>query len=402
MGRIIKYNISKSDSIGTRTKSVSFTSSGGSSNGSTTTDTSDVNCRLWGNDFNGNDIDSTLYVYGDIYLYNSNSADDDVADDDDDFNDGTSGGGLLDDDEDEEQEATGTLFSYGVESTDIYAKEKLWIHYPTLRDRKENVADLIKNNADKIATNAANIQTNKNNIASNKAEIDALKGRVSAAETNITNISNHQANQDVMINANVQEILELKNKVGTNETNITNLYEIVGGNEGEGLLTEARVLELIKANAPTADVNAPVVLFSGTIYSDNNDGDKTWRTWFTKEADSSYHSGLFYLSMTYVEKDSIPALQIELKPKYGWSVKPTSVNAMVTKTHDYNVSTSQKGGNPRSRGYWMTGGVIDDKVYLGAWRTQDDNNDSVRFDVLPYRCQEINLTIYGKIYKTEE
>lgn len=387
--RLIKYD-------GVSDKSIkAILANGGGSSSNNNSDLSsragsdlELDRTIWGQKDEGDDIDGSMVVNGNISIncIIPPSYDEEVDD--------------SDDGEDEEVEEGGgnlnvelKITSNEVESNDIYAKSHLYIPHPSTK-AKTDIVELLKGYDSRITNNTTN-------IAANKAEIDALKGRVSSAETNITNIITHQESQDVMINANVQEILQLKGKTSTNETNITNLYEIVGGTEGEGLLTEERVLELIKANAPTADVNAPVVLFSGTIYSDNNDGDKTWRTWFTRETDSSYHSGLFYLSMNYAEKDSIPALQIELKPKSGWSVKPTSVNAMVTKTHNYNVSTSQKGGNPRSSGYWMTGGVIDNKVYLGAWRTQDDNNDSVRFDVLPYRCQEINLTIYGKIYKTE-
>ena len=425
MKRIIKYNISKEDSIGSRTKSVSFSSNSASNSSSFEDDDKlNINCQLWGNDFNGGSIDSTMQVYGDIYLYNPNEKDDDVDEDDDDVDDGTVGGGLLgdeDDDEDEIDNSTGTLYSYGVESTDIYAKKKLWVHYPTVNDEKQNVPDLIKNNADKIATNAANIQTNKTNIANNatniaanKAEIDALKGRVTTAETNITNISNHQADQDVMINTNVVEILDLKKRTSNNEGDITNIYQMIEdiNTDIEAVTgevpTKVSQLEndahyITLDDLPEADYKTPVILFSGTFVSDNNDGSLTWQPW--KFGTYAFNAKVSSAGVGYAynaDDTRIPSIEINLYPKTGYSLKALSVSAMVTKATDYNVFTSAAGGNPRSKGYWCTGGVGENgRIYIGAWRTQDDNNDSVRWDCLGYKCQEISVTIYGTISKNE-
>ena len=71
---------------------------------------------------------------------------------------------------------------------------------------------------------------------------------------------------------------------------------------------------------------------------------------------------------------------------------------MVLETADWNAYNSVANYNARSKGYWCTGGVNGQAAYLEVWRTSDDNNDSVRFDCVPYKVKRMNITITGYAY----
>lgn len=169
--KINKYNSSKDDiTIG------AFISSSSESNSNPPT-RGGVNRKLWGNEDDGDtDIDDTMFVNGSIYLYNA-----DFSDEEDDENDDKEAPDkeyMIDEnDEGGNIYAEGKVKSKEVESDKVYGKA-LFLDYPKVGNKSENVADLIKTNVDNIAQN-------KKDIAANKTEINSLKNRVSTAETNI-------------------------------------------------------------------------------------------------------------------------------------------------------------------------------------------------------------------------
>lgn len=164
--KINKYSLSKNGTtIG------AFVSSSSSTNISSST-ISERN--LWGNDDEGGDIDSTLFVNGSLYLKVPDYSDEENGD-----NEGEKEDQFTPESDDEGGNiyADGKIKSKEVEADNVYGKS-LYLDYPKAGDKKENVADLIKTNADNIAQN-------KKDITANKKEINSLKNRVSTAETNI-------------------------------------------------------------------------------------------------------------------------------------------------------------------------------------------------------------------------
>lgn len=151
------------------------------------------------------------------------------------------------------------------------------------------------------------------------------------------------------------------------------------------------------------DKNSPVILFSGIIHSNNNDGSMTYQPWVARPLMYAQHTGVKEIKLNYLEIDGNkkPTLVIEVVPKDGWSVKATSVHSTVSLDSHCNPLVDF-GGNRRSQGYWTTGGVmpVDGNIYIQVWRTLDDNNDSTINDQIAYSAQEINLTIFGTSYKT--
>ncbi|MCH5234949.1 MAG: hypothetical protein J1E16_06615 [Muribaculaceae bacterium] len=145
------------------------------------------------------------------------------------------------------------------------------------------------------------------------------------------------------------------------------------------------------------DAECPVILFSGIIHSNNNNGSLTYQPWVVRPLCYSQHTGVSGLTLRYLKIDGVEkcTLDIEVNAKTGWSIKPTSIHSQVS-LDVYCNPAADFGGNRRSQGYWMTGGVRpDNKIYLQAWRTDDDNNDSTCNDQIAHSVQEINLTIFG-------
>lgn len=163
-------------------------------------------------------------------------------------------------------------------------------------------------------------------------------------------------------------------------------------------------LDQIAGDIPQIDINAPVILFSGIIHSNNDDGGTfgNYQPWVVRPLMYAQHTGVDKLELNYLEVDGQKkcTLVVKVIAKEGWKVKPLSVNAICSLNRHCNP-TSDFGGNRRSQGYWMTGGVLphDGNIYLQVWRTHDDNNDSTINDQIAYSAQEINLTIFGTSYK---
>lgn len=151
---------------------------------------------------------------------------------------------------------------------------------------------------------------------------------------------------------------------------------------------------------PQSDINTPVILFSGILMSENADSSsKNYQQFFVASGSYGKHIGVEGLEIKYVNTN-VPTLQITVKGKEGYYCRPLSANAMVLKTTDYNP-LSTNSSEKRSMGYWCTGGVnTDGIVYINAWRTADNNNDGCIEDSIAWRVSQLNLTIFGRCYKT--
>lgn len=192
MGRICKYNLGKDDE-GKRVKSETFTPSNGYPSASTTTtitNTTNINCSLWGNDFDGSkDIDGSMVINGDVII----GFDDDDYDPDD----------YIDEDEDGNEiqlelpkgdlTVQGTItcntkvLSKDVEADTVYAKEHMYVTNPA-DSQKTDIIDLLKDYNDRITTNANNIAINKSNISTNTSNIANNKARIDALENKVNNL----------------------------------------------------------------------------------------------------------------------------------------------------------------------------------------------------------------------
>lgn len=168
----------------------------------------------------------------------------------------------------------------------------------------------------------------------------------------------------------------------------TNLLDILKGLEKD-------IEELKKNPGGSSGGTTPVVLFSGTIYCNNNDGSITFDTW--KLLDGVFHESCYGLETGYYLNN--PTLWINLKALSGWRVITQSVSAVVRRTVDYDPETLTSSNTEKNRaGYWITGGVMDNGfIHLNAWRTH--SGDNVMADTIAYRVQRINLTIFGYAFK---
>lgn len=176
MGRIIKYNVAKSANDG-RGKTISFQTTVGYPSADTSTSTTEkpnLNCQLWGNPFNGSkDLNGTIYVNGDIYVYFD---DDDI--DPSDYNE--------DEDGNSTDTGSGSIFVQGnIESNSTYGKT-LYINYPTKEGNKTDLLDILKGYDTRITNNANNIIT--------------LNNRVTTVETNLSNCHSNCLSNTTEIN----------------------------------------------------------------------------------------------------------------------------------------------------------------------------------------------------------
>lgn len=198
MGRIIKYNLAKGDSIGERTKSVTFISGGGTTYNNTEGDDKQlkVNCQLWGQDFDGGDIDGTMTVYGDIYLKNPAGIDADEEDDEEEEEEEEGTTPTPDDDDDDEEvgvgrfEADDDIVSHktvkgkdGEFEQDLTVGRHLYIHstHPAHSGEKKCVGEIVNALDTRVTTNTTNIAsltarvtTNETNIQTNADDIAEL------------------------------------------------------------------------------------------------------------------------------------------------------------------------------------------------------------------------------------
>lgn len=401
MGRIIKYNKAKTSS--SRVESYNSTSGGYPTNNNPIVNEQSAN--LWGNDFHGyEDIDDSIFCNGDIYInFNEDDFDDSNLDENEEGeteekpsgsiyvknkvqasniyvikkeeeteeDDGTDYDDLNKTEEYEdifEENSSGNLYvenklkvDNDIETPEIYSKT-IYLDYPELKEddsNKTNLLDILKDHKKLTFKDSKNNELGTFDNTADKTitiknyddEINSLSSRVSTNETNISN----------------------------NKTEITNIWEQLN----------------------STDTSSPVILFSGSIHSNNNDSSLTYQPWNVRPNMYSQHIGVNNIEMDYykVNGEKKPMLVVKVNAKDGWTIKPTSVNSSVTLNSHWNP-TVDFGGNRRSQGFWTTGGVyIDGNIYLNVWRTHDDNNDSTVNDCIAWSAQEMNLTIFGTAFK---
>lgn len=113
--------------------------------------------------------------------------------------------------------------------------------------------------------------------------------------------------------------------------NYSNVSEL---NNDAGYITAEDIPEI-----PEIDKNAPVILFSGSIHS-NNDDDRniTFQPWLVRPNLCSQHTGVQEIQIDYqmVNGEQKPSLQIKVIAKDGWTIKPTSVQSSVTLNAHWN------------------------------------------------------------------
>lgn len=357
MGRIVKYNQAKGDNG--RTKSTTFNSSSGYATNDGATDSNQISCNLWGNDFDGKrDIDDSMSVNGDIYLkFDPDDFDDSEFTDDE--------GNVVDD------LPSGSLYADGkVEARDSVYGKTIYLDYP------EKIPDQVVENEDG--------DEERTQDDSNKTDLlDILK------------------DHDTRISNNKTDIDSLKTRMGNAETEITNLWDAMPENVSDlpndaGYITADDIPDI-----PEIDKNAPVILFSGIIHSNNNDGSLIFQPWVVRPLCYAQHTSVQEIKLSYLEVggEKKCTLVVEVVAKEGWTVKPTSMHSSVSLNCHCNPAVDF-GGNRRSQGYWTTGGVFPTgDLYIQVWRTLDDNNDSTINDQVAYSAQEMNITIFGLGYK---
>lgn len=362
--KLIKYDRAKDSGVNGTTIINSTTSSGSDSGRGSDNSTRGGERTIWGQDDDGiEDIDGSMIINGNVTIkaiVPPTYEDDD--DDDGDNVDEETGGGNLDVEVNihagKEVSSESVKATKEVTSPEVYGK-KVFLDY---NNTKTDVLDLINDH--------------ESRITQNEADIAALDGRVSTAESNITTINNNITTID-------GDIDDIKDRLDSLE-------------DGEGALTETQINDMIykAVHYPTA---TPVVLLTGEIYSYNNDDDKTWQYWYGMNL--FRHGFIQDYHISYVSKDDdIPALKITFDFNPDYDVRLTAVSAMVLEATDWNAYDHKAGYNARSKGYWCTGGIKDQAVYLEAWRTQNADNDSVRFDCIAYKVKRINLTVTGYAY----
>lgn len=335
------------------------TSSAPSSSSSTSSSVSSGR-ELWGNEDNGEDIDGSMTVNGNVFI----------------------GGVEFDDDENmippehEFPEAEGCLYAENSIETggDMTAGGNIKGKDISLSGNGDIAGDLsVKGNASAKEVYGKTLFLD---MEGKKTDVlDILKDHDKRISDNATNIKTLQTN-----------VSNCHNQCETNASDIDSLEKRIDA------------LENVEIEA---DYDSPVILFSGLIQSNNNEPSGTYQPWSVRPAMYSQHSSVAEIKLAYLEVSGAkkPVLVVDVSAKSGWSVKPTSVHFSVSLDQHWNPAVDF-GGNRRAQGYWTTGGVSSDgKIYLSVWRTDDSNNDSTTNDCIAFNVQEINLTVFGTARK---
>ncbi len=377
--RLIKYDGISDKSV----KAILASGGGSSSSGSTNVPTrseSDLDRTIWGQNDNGDDIDGSMTVNGNISIkcIIPPSYEDDDSDDGDD-EELEEGGGNLD--------VELKITSKDVEANNIYATEHLYIPHPSTK-AKTDIVELLKGYDSRITTNTTN-------IASNKTEIDALKGRVDTAETNITNLNTTVNSNTTNIQANADEIEKLKDSIDTinGDLGSIDLSEI-----SQAIQALQNELKIVKYG----NYQHPIVLLSGKI-----------RKYSYANATGVYHfegckselitdlaittdGGTMILTPTFAEKTSQYINAIHVTQEMSGD---TANNDTATKsTHSTDTSI-----NGRSDGaHWFEAYLDGSNIKIREFHQRDQNNDSWGNDNWAGDgggIRAINITVIGYIFQ---
>lgn len=362
-------------------------SGGGSRGGSSESSSIELNRTIWGQQDEGEDVDGSMLVNGNVTIQAivPPTYDDEDGGDGEDIAEETGGGNL---------NVELKITSNEVEANDIYAKQHLYIPHPTTKV-KTDIVELLKGYDTRITNNTTN-------IAANKTEIDALKGRVSTAETNITNLTSKVNNNSTAITnntaniqANADEIEKLKNQV----SNISGDIESIDLSEITNTLKS--IQEELKV-CKYGNYQHPVVLLAGKIrkYSYTSatglftfDGCKSE---LITDLAITADGGTLYVTPTFADNTSVYINAIHVTQEMSGD---TANNDSATKSlHSSSVSI-----NGRSDGaHWFEAYYEDKKFKIREFHQRDQNNDSWGNDYWGGDgggIRAINITVIGYLFQ---
>ena len=130
-------------------KSVSNSSSSSNSNSSSSTSTGSASGNLWGNNWSGGDLDSSIYTNGNIFIYGSDGDEEEYDEDEDSRGtEFTEPNTRVPRDEDDEYDgclfADDGLFAQRAEFKDYCYANEQYVNYPDKNGVKTNILDLFK------------------------------------------------------------------------------------------------------------------------------------------------------------------------------------------------------------------------------------------------------------------
>lgn len=362
-------------------------SGGGSRGGSSESSSIELNRTIWGQQDEGEDVDGSMVVNGNVTIQAivPPTYDDEDGSDGDDIAEETGGGNLT---------VELKITSNEVEANDIYAKQHLYIPHPTTK-AKTDIVELLKGYDTRITNNTTN-------IAANKTEIDALKGRVSTAETNITNLTSKVnnnttaiTNNTTNIQANADEIEKLKNQV----SNISGDIESIDLSEITNTLKS--IQEELKV-CKYGNYQHPVVLLAGKIHKysyANANGLFNFsgcKSELITNLAISADGGTLTITPTFADNTSVYINAIHVTQEMSGD---TANNDTATKTtHSSSVSI-----NGRSDGaHWFEAYYEDKKFKIREFHQRDQNNDSWGNDYWGGDgggIRAINITVIGYLFQ---
>lgn len=362
-------------------------SGGGSRGGSSESSSIELNRTIWGQQDEGDDIDGSMLVNGNVTIQAivPPTYDDEDGSDGDDIAEETGGGNL---------NVELKITANEVEANDIYAKQHLYIPHPTTK-AKTDIVELLKGYDTRITNNSTN-------IAANKTEIDALKGRVSTAETNITNLTSKVnnnttaiTNNTTNIQANADEIEKLKNQV----SNISGDIESIDLSEITNTLKS--IQEELKV-CKYGNYQHPVVLLAGKIHKysyANANGLFNFsgcKSELITDLAITADGGTLYVTPTFADNTSVYINAIHVTQEMSGD---TANNDSATKSlHSSSVSI-----NGRSDGaHWFEAYYEDKKFKIREFHQRDQNNDSWGNDYWGGDgggIRAINITVIGYLFQ---
>lgn len=362
-------------------------SGGGSRGGSSESSSIELNRTIWGQQDEGEDVDGSMVVNGNVTIQAIVPPiyDDEDGSDGDDIAEETGGGNLT---------VELKITSNEVEANDIYAKQHLYIPHPTTK-AKTDIVELLKGYDTRITNNSTN-------IAANKTEIDALKGRVSTAETNITNLTSKVNNNTTAITsnttniqANADEIEKLKNQVSN----------ISGDIEGIDLTEITNTLKSIQEELKVCkygNYQHPVVLLAGKIHKysyANANGLFNFsgcKSELITNLAISADGGTLTITPTFADNTSVYINAIHVTQEMSGD---TANNDTATKsTHSSNVSI----GGRSDGAHWFEAYYEDNKFKIREFHQANGNNDSWTNDYWGGNgggIRAINITVIGYLFQ---
>ena len=170
---------------------------GGSNNSSSHTE----NRTLWGQYDEGDDLDGSMTVNGNITIKaivaRSYEPDDDA--DGEDIEEEEGGGNLS---------VEGSIEAFDIDIKNAYARNHLYVNYPHPNGTKQCVVDLIKTNADNVYTNKTNITNLTNTVNNFNSTITELNSTIITLSNRIKTLEDNQCKCDGLTEARVIELIK--------------------------------------------------------------------------------------------------------------------------------------------------------------------------------------------------